>query len=224
MKRSIAFWLVPGVVTLVGLGSGAVPVVAQTNYQFDADYDVLANTKVLLATPEELFFLGTSSGSSSNAPFGLTTWKTVDYFQLNVVTGQSRFNTDPTILGLQNLPFGFVELSGSGSDKLFGTESGTSMIDFTTSTGTASGTWIITGGAGRFAGATGRLTLSGQVLSLGQTDSDPTRSVLSLNGSFQVPTAVPEPRSVTPLLGMGMIGTAMVLLGRRRFSKTDLSR
>jgi hypothetical protein len=83
------------------------------------------------------------------------------YTQGELATGIFRFNTDPTTLGLQDIPLGSIVFSGSGNNKLFGTDSATGMIDLTTLTATASGTFTITSGEGIFRDATGTLAFRG---------------------------------------------------------------
>jgi hypothetical protein len=99
-------------------------------------------------------------GTDENAPFDLTTLTGSTYLLRNTVTGEFITNTDPTLLGKTNPPFGiqsFVISSDNGIDKLFGTESAEGIVypNFTVSN---EGTITITGGEGIFAGATGELS------------------------------------------------------------------
>ena len=147
-------------------------------------------------------------------PYGLTTINGLLYSQVDFATSSFRFNTDPTTFGLQNEPFGSIVL-GSGNNKLFGTDNASGVIDFGTLTATATGTFTITGGSGIFTGASGTLAFS-EVDTLSLAPSVPTRARSSLNGSFQVaPTQVPEPRTDTTMLLVGVIG-AGILLKRHR--------
>lgn len=93
--------------------------------------------------------------------------------------------------------------------------------DFTTLTARATGTFTITGGEGIFAGATGTLDFS-EVDALSLDPTVPTRAKSSVNGSIQVfpSKAVPEPRTVTMLVGMGIIGAGFLL---RRHSQRATS-
>lgn len=206
MLRSNTVWLVPVALTLAGFGIGAVPATAQTTYPFNADYEILATAKDLTPNLEQIFL----SGSSTNAPYGLNTVNSLSYSQTNFTTGEYSFNTDPTAFGLQGLPFGLVTFSGSGDDKLFGTESGTGLIDFTTLRVTSSGTLNIIGGEGRFKGATGTIPVS-QVQPLSLQIGVELKGEAKVNGFFQT---VPEPNTATTLVGMGMIGIGIML--RRR--------
>jgi hypothetical protein len=180
---------------------------AQTTYTFSSNYDVSATSRAI--TPD--ISAVSISGESSDAPYGLTTINGKLYSQVNFATGAYRFNTDPTTFGLQDAPHGSI-VFGSGSNKLFGTDNATGLIDFGTLTARATGTFTITGGEGMFSGATGTLGFS-EIDALSLDPSVPTRARSSANGSFQV---VPEPKNDVTLVGMGIIGAGVVLRQRRR--------
>jgi hypothetical protein len=208
MLRSHPVLLIPAALTLVGFGLSSTPAIAQTTYPFSAEYD-LSNTFRPI-TPDVLEV--TISGSTTDAPYGLTQFNGLIYGQIDFTTGRGTFNSDPTVFGLQGLPEGFIGLSGSGNDRVFGTDTATSLIDFTTLAVNASANVTITGGEGRFEGATGQLTLS----EIGTFSTDPTvpyRANISVNGSFQT---VPEPKTDTTLLSIGAIGAGVLLYRRSR--------
>lgn len=213
MLRSHSVWLVPVALTLVGFGTSAAPATAQTTYPLSANYDITATADVLTPSLQQISL----SGSSADAQYGLTQVSSLAYSQTNFLTGLFSFNTDPTTFGLQGLPSGSISFFGSGSDRLFGTESGTGLIDFANGifTVTSSGIVNLTGGEGKFRGATGTLTFS-QVQPLSLQPGVALTGTASVNGSFQI--AVPEPSTSTTLLGMGAIA-AGVLLCRRSRSK-----
>ena len=191
--------------TLVGFGKSAT---AQTIYPFDTVYDV---QQVLTSIPGTDLFDALVSGFNPNAPYGLTNYTVRSYVRANLNTGVIAFNTDPVQFGLKDFPLGSVVYSGSGNDKLLGTSSGTSVIDFTI--GRISGTTneIITGGTGRFSGATGIIN----VFESEPIPEDPTATTLRgrafSSGSFATPQKVPEPTTTTALIGIGLIGAALLL-------------
>jgi len=208
MFSSRILWLVPAALTLVSFGLSEAPVSAQDIYPFRAIYKITATGKEITPNLEQIFI----SGESTDAPYGLTDFNGLVYSQTNFTTGFFNANTDPTTFGLQGMPLGSIVFSGSGNDKLFGTENATGLIDFGNRTTTASSTVTITGGTGRFGGAIGMLNFS-QV----EPFSDEIRVSLKGeavgNGTIE---AVPEPRSSTIPLSMGVIIGAGVLLRRRR--------
>lgn len=155
MPHSHSVWLVPLALTLVGFGLNAPSATAQNTYTINSNYDVLANSRAITSDTSAVSI----SGESTDAPYGLTTINGLLYSQVDLATGAFRFNSDPTMFGLQDEPFGSI-VFGSGSNKLFGTDNASGMIDFGTLTATASGTFTITSGAGIFVGATGTLAFS----------------------------------------------------------------
>lgn len=216
MPSSHPVWLVPLALTLVGFGLSAASATAQNTYTINSNYDVLANSRAITSNISAVSILG----DSTDAPYGLTTINGLLYSQVDFATSSFRFNTDPTTFGLQGEPFGSIVL-GSGSNKLFGTDDASGIIDFGNLTATATGTFTITGGSGMFTGASGTLAFS-EVDTLSLDPSVPTRARSSLNGSFQVaPTQVPEPRTDMTMLLMSVIG-AGVLLRRYRTRHTSI--
>jgi hypothetical protein len=210
MFRSHALWFFPVAISLGGFGLGAFPATAQTTYNFSANYTGTAETRFITPDITE----GVAETESTDAPFGLTQAQDLRYAQLvDAATGAFIYDSEPKRFGLQDKPNGFFLLFGIGSDKLFGTLSGTGVIDFGNLTQTFSGPVTITGGEGRFSGANGTLFLSGSnIFSLNSTGIL-SRGGFSLNGSFTTATTVPEPSTLPALVGLGMSG-ASVLLSR----------
>lgn len=207
MPRSNTLWLVAVSLLFGSIGIGAAPAKGQTTYPFNANYDILATANDLTPNLEQIFL----SGSSTNAPYNLNKIDSLSYSQTNFTTGEYSSNTDPTAFGLQNVPSGYVTFSGNDGDKLFGTETGTGLIDFNTLTVTSSSTVNITGGEGRFKGATGTL-VSSQIQPLSLQVGVALKGQARVSGSFKT---VPEPGTATVLLGLGAIGSVSVLRRRR---------
>jgi hypothetical protein len=213
MVRLFTTWLVPVAFTLLGFGLNVKSATAQIINEFSATYDVLAFSRSV--TPG--ITASTLSGTSSDAPYGLTTINGLTYSVVDPITGFFRFNTDPTVFGLQDIPSSEV-VFGSGTNKLFGTDSATGIIDFTTLTATATGIFTITGGEGIFTGATGTLNFS-EVDTLSLDPTIPTRGRATVNGRISVPPVqkVPEPTVTTTLLAIGLIASSFEL--RKHYSR-----
>ena len=209
MVRSLAVKLAPFAVTLVGFGLGTPSTIAQIQYPFETIQKYETTLVPLRANVSKV----TNTGISVNAPYGLTQLINTNYGELNPGTGVITFSPDPATFGLQDLP-GEVTLFGAGSDKLFGAVSGTGLLDFQNLVGNISGTITITGGEGKFSGATGTLTfVENNILNL-----DPTAPISSqafVSGSFQTPQVVPEPENTTTLVVMGVIGVGFGLRRRK---------
>ncbi|MGI2908063.1 PEP-CTERM sorting domain-containing protein [Tolypothrix sp. VBCCA 56010] len=211
MKSLYTAWVFGVTLTLVGFGSSVTKAIAQTTYPFQATYNAEITTK---ETDIPLVLDTTVRGETSDAPYGLTNLIIRNYSQVDPNTGVATYNSDPATFGLQNVPFGTLTLSGQGNDKLFGTNRGTASLL------SGSGTISITGGEGRFRGATGSLDLFQTITS----NPDPTGltapiiSLGTISGSFFVPKTVPEPKTVPMLVGIGVIGAGLVLKRHRRAS------
>ena len=212
MVRLFTKWLVPVAFTLLGFGLNIKSATAQMINEFSATYDVLAFSRSV--TPG--ITASTLSGTSTDAPYGLTTINGLTYSVVDPITGFFRFNTDPTVFGLQNIPSSEV-VFGSGTNKLFGTDSATGVIDFASLTATATGIFTITGGEGIFTGATGTLNFS-EVDTLSLDPTIPTRARATVNGRIYVPPVqkVPEPTVTTTLLAIGLIASSFEL--RKHYS------
>ncbi len=213
MRRSNPKWLVPAALTLVGFGSICPAAIAQTSYTFSANYDTLNNTRNITSDILQV----SPSWKSTNAPYGLTNLSGLAYSQTDFATGKFSFDTDPTKFGLQGEPTGLIVLEGSGSDKLFATDSASAVVDFQTLTATTSGTYTITGGEGRFTGANGTLDFS-EVGTLSLEPNTPFKGRAEVKGSFQV-LQVPEPKSDTALVVMGVFGVGVLRRRRCQSSK-----
>jgi hypothetical protein len=211
IKSLYTAWVFGVALTLVGFGSSVTKASAQTTYPFQATYNSEITTK---ETNIPLVLDTTVIGESPDAPYGLTNLIIKNYSQVDPNTGVATYNSDPATFGLQNVPFGTLTLSGQGNDKLFGTNKGTASLE------SGSGTISITGGEGRFRGATGTLDLFQTITS----NPDPTGltapiiSPATISGSFVVSQAVPEPKTDAMLVGIGVIGAGLVLRRHRRVS------
>jgi hypothetical protein len=211
MIKSLYTAWVFSVVTLIGLGSTVTKAIAQTTYPFQATYNSEITTKT---TAIPLVLDTTVIGQTPDAPYGLSNLIIRNYSQVDPNTGVATYNSDPATFGLQNVPFGTLTLFGQGNDKLFGSNRGSASLE------SGSGTISITGGEGRFSGATGTLDLFQTITS----NPDPTGltapiiSPATISGSFFVPQAVPEPKTDAMLVGISVIGAGLVLRRHRRAS------
>ncbi|MDF5734784.1 MULTISPECIES: PEP-CTERM sorting domain-containing protein [unclassified Nostoc] len=95
---------------------------------------------------------------------------------------------------------------------MFGAASGTGLIDFGTLTVKSSGTVNIIGGEGIFRGATGTLAFS-QIQPLSLQVGVALKGQFTVNGSFQT---VPEPKTVTALIGVGAMGVYLLMRRHRQ--------
>ena len=212
-------WLIPVALSCVALGSNIQRAAANTIFPFDVVYD----TEVTVTPIDNSDVVKASvTGTNSNAPYGLTNFISENYSRIDPQTGVGTFSADPTDLGLDPAVFPFLtdEFFGSGDDKLFGFSQITALFDFQTFKVSGEGSINITGGAGRFTGATGNLAFTEN----GDFDPNPTAPILgeaSISGSFQVPHQVPEPAD-TIGLAAGVVGAGLFV--RRKKSKTTLKR
>lgn len=206
--RSYTAWLIP-VVTLLGFGSGAARATAlTTTYPFNTTYEIVLTVEPVTSD----ISLTVISGENTDAPYGLTNFTSSSYSQFNTTTNVLAFSADPTDFGLEGFPIGSDVYFGSGTNKLFGTISGTSAFDFGNGTAMLSGTINITDGEGIFTDATGTLTITEN----DRLNPDPTAPLfdsVTVNGSIE---AVPEPEAGTgTLLTIGVIGAGFILHRRR---------
>ncbi|BAT56913.1 hypothetical protein NOS3756_59250 (plasmid) [Nostoc sp. NIES-3756] len=196
-------WLAPLVLSLVSFSS-VEKAIAQTTLPFNANYDTLNTLEFIPNTPGIL--KAVLSGESTDANYGLTQVTGLTYGQFDSNTGIFRFNTDPTAFGLQGFSQGFVKLFGSNNDSLIGSDELTGLTDFQNLIVTATGVFNITGGEGKFRGASGTLDL----FEFDQLDpnfdlTQPIRGRVTVSGSFQI-TPVPEPSYTTTLVGLFGVG------------------
>lgn len=215
MLRSHNTWFIPLALSLVGFVPSAATAFTQASYTFNANYDTLNTSRVISSSVSEAFI----TGESNDAPYGLNKINGLTYTQIDLSTGIFSFNTDPTTFDLQGIPLGSIMFSGSGSDKLFGTDSATGIIDLNNLTATASGTFTITGGEDVFRGATGTLTFS-EVDTLSLDPNAPFTGRAAVNGTIQI---VPEPKTDIMPFSMGALILAGVLLRRHSRYRQDKS-
>ncbi len=210
MLRSPTTWLVSATLTLVGFGLSSTPAFAQTTYSLSGNYDLLNGGSPL--TPDFEYSEIYVSGQSTDAAFGLSELSGLSYVH-DFGDGTFIANTDPSVFGFPNLPVGSFVFESSSGDKLFGSETASGTVDLQTLAVENRGTITLTGGEGRFEGATGTLSF----LERG-TRGVPYIGTLAVNGSFQVASSqtVPEPKTDTTLLSIGAIGAGLLLRRRSR--------
>ncbi len=212
MLRSATLKLVP-LVTLVGFAPSTAQATTLTTYPFNATYDVVVTANDITPNLEQTFI----SGTSTDAPYGLTKVNGLAYSQTNFTTGGFSSNTDPSTFGLQGYPSGSITFSGNGSDSLFGNQITTGLIDFNTLNVTSSGSVTITGGSGQFGNATGTLTFS-QVQPLSLQPDVALKGQARVNGTLTV--LVPEPRTNMIPLVMSAIAASILLRRRNRVASS----
>lgn len=187
----------------IGLGVGN-SVLAQTSFDFDATYDITASSieldfgvlKVLL------------TGSSEDAPFGLTQISGVTYSLGDLLTGDFQANTDPTVFGLLDAPLGEITFFGSGDNKLIGSDEITGTINLETLIARSTGIFSITRGEGELEQASGVLSFS-EVSQLSLDPNIPLTGVATVSGTFEI-QSVPEPHPSITLIGLGVIGSMLL--------------
>ena len=96
MLRSATLKLVP-LVTLVCFVPSTALATTLTTYPFNATYDVVVTAQDITPNLEQTLI----SGTSTDAPYGLTNVNGLAYSQTNFTTGGFSSNTDPTTFGLQ---------------------------------------------------------------------------------------------------------------------------
>lgn len=210
IQRSYTAWLVPFAFSLLGLGLSTAKAIAQTTtLPFEARYNIRTTLRPITLDILE----GTDVGESADAPYGLTNLMGLDYIRIDPETAAWIINTNPATFGLENSQIGFFALKGSGSDRIFGTTSGTFFFNFEEGIVKGSSTINITGGDGQFRSAQGILGLF-----INNTiNPDPTApNEVLISGSFHVPEPVPEPTTSGTLIGAGAIGILFLRHRRRR--------
>ena len=211
--HSHAARLIGVALTLVGIGAGVPKAIAQTTYEFNTSYDTeVTLTPIPGSDISEVFVLGTNP----DAPYGLTTFTSDNYSRLDPSTGIATFGPDAAAFGLEGLPIGQDVFFSSEGDRLLGSSNATATFDFQNLTVSGSGTVNITGGAGRFAGATGTLTFTENDALNPDPNVLSTRGEAFLSGSFETPEAVPEPKTEATLAVVGAIGASFLLRRQRQ--------
>lgn len=199
-------WLVAAVVSVTSIGMSWQKSNAQTVFNFDTFYD----TEVILQPTPSGLTKASITGSNPNAPYGLTNFSSTNYSQFNPATGTFTFVPDAAQFGVQGLPVGMDMYFGASGDKLFGLSNATAVIDNANGLLNGSGTVTITGGEGRFVGATGLFNFT-ESEPLNEDPTAPLRGRAFLKGSFQIPKTVPEPRNDMALVGVGLIGITFLM-------------
>lgn len=203
--------LIPLAFALVGFGSNVQSATAQTKYPFEAAYNVLSVFEQITPDVSKV----TTTGDNIDAPYGLTNFKSIDYAQFNPNTGVTTAVPDAATFGLKGLPIGTTVFSGSSNDSLFGDTTTTATNDIKSLVVTAPGVLNVTGGSGRFTGATGTLTHV-DTYPLNANPTDPLLGRTLISGSFETLQRVPEPTPTMTLVSIGVIGTGLLVRQRRR--------
>lgn len=215
IPRSYTARLVGVAVLLVGFGLDA-SAIAQTNYEFSATYDTVVTIDPSFM-PDEGIFRATITGSSIDAPYGLTNFTSNTYGRFDPATNVSTFDANPSVFGLQGEPILSDRYYGS-SNELFGTASDMARFNFEQGTVSGDGTITITDGSGIFSNATGKITFT-QNDRLASTDiTEPFEGRARLDFSVETPQPVPEPGANATLVGMSVIGFGFLLRRHRRKS------
>ncbi|MBH8554412.1 hypothetical protein I8751_18980 [Nostocaceae cyanobacterium CENA357] len=207
MLRSNSVWFVPVVLSLASLGLDTTKAIAQTNYEFEAIY----NLEIRLNEIAPNISVVTAVGNSLDAPYSLTQLSSMGYSRLDPTTGVSTIVPDAAVFGLEGLPvFGDRLYSNESDNSLIGNSTTTATINLENLTASAFAILNITGGTGRFSAATGTLTLTENYT----ISPDPTAPLIGqalIEGSFQTPASVPEPGNFAALVAMGAISTTFLL-------------
>lgn len=206
------FRLIPVALTIVGFGSSVQSASAQTIFPFNTVYDTVVTLTPIPGTDVSQALV---VGVNPDAPYGLTNFRSFNnYSRIDQNTGNLIFVQDASIFGLSGFPIGGEEFSGNGDDRLFGNSTATAAFDFPNNVLSGTGIINITGGAGKFSGANGIINFT----EIEPLNLDPTAPLIGqafLDGSFATPQQVPEPATNTALIGMGLMGTALVV--KRRY-------
>ncbi len=221
MRRSYILGLVPLTLMLVGFGLGATKASAQTAYNFVVDYDTLLSTDPTFKSDVPGVSKIKIQGTSNNAPYGLSNFISNNYSLFNPDTSIATSYGDPAKLGVKGAPIGGDRYFG-GSNELIGiSELGDDKAKFGPGTVSGSGTISIKDGTGIFKGAQGTIKFIENDV-LGSDPSQPANGKATLTFAFTTPKSVPEPKTDAAIVGMGVIGTSL-LLRRRRLVKAPLN-
>jgi hypothetical protein len=213
MLRLLAVRLTVVAATFISFGMSATKAIAQTIFPFETIYNTISVFEEVRPGISQI----TVTGKSETAPYGLTNLSSLSYGQLNLDTSELITTQDPARFGNSDLPFGENRIFNSDTDdSIFVRESVTRPfpIDFENQTASIFSTLNITGGSGRFSGATGTLNVSVEDI-LASDSTAFSRGRVKYSGSFQTPQAIPEPRNVTMLVGMGAIGVGCLVRRRK---------
>lgn len=208
--RSLQVCLVPLVLTFTSICSDAMRATAQTIYPFTGNYRTTVNIEPISGNVSKVFEVGLSD----DAPYDLGLYEGLTYSVLDA-NGNLTFNNNPEVFGVQGFPQGYI-LFGSGTNKLFGTSDASASVNFENLTAKGSGVVNITDGEGIFKNATSTLLFSEEdIVILGSTITLKGQALVS--GSIEVPQEVPEPKTMTPLISIGLIGASFIV--RRRYRR-----
>ena len=213
MLRLLAVSLAGVAATFISFGVSATSAVAETIFPFETIYNTISVFKEVRHGISQI----TVTGESETAPYGLTNLFSLSYGQLNLETNELITTQDPVRFGNSDLPFGENKIfSSNNDDSVFVRESVARPfpIDFENQTASIFSTLNITGGSGRFNGATGTLNVSVED-TLTSDSTAFSRGRVKYSGYFQTPQAVPEPRNITMLVGMGAIGVGCLIRRRK---------
>jgi hypothetical protein len=219
MVRLFAARLAPFAVTLLGFGLNLKSAQAQIIYPFETIQEYETTLEPIAANISKVTNIGINIG----APYGLTNFVNTNYNELNPNTGVFKFSPDPATFGLQNLPFGSTTYFGSTSDKLFGNISGTGLLDFQNVVGNISGTITVTGGEGKFSGATGTLTFVGNN-TISPDPTAPTNGRNFVSGNIVTPKTIPESGTTAALVSFGLIGATTLLLRQQKSKESTIKK
>ncbi|WP_413166032.1 hypothetical protein ACL6C3_05500 [Capilliphycus salinus ALCB114379] len=189
----------------------------------------------IIDNPSIIDVFGSGVSTEPDVPFGFTNF-TTDTYGLPITlesvpdpeTGEPLpvrqliiFRADPNDFSL-NLPspeFSDVYSGENTDNKLFGLANDQAILNIISPTeGTVAGGGIITlvGGEGTFEGAVGQISFN-QSDTFNPSDDGPTLGQATLEFSIETPQEVPEPGTPATLLGLGVIGSGVLL--RRRNKK-----
>lgn len=221
MFRSRIAWLIPAALTIVGLGSNVKSAIAQTTNNFDVTYKTLFQLQPRTDLGEGMF-RATITGESKDALYGLTNFESNTYGKLveaTETTQKFQFNADPSAFGLKNqnmLGDVYFDSGNTSPNKLFGTANDMATINFANNTVMGGGTITLTGGAGIFENASGKITFTQQdKLDPTAPPGTPVKGEATLKFTTQTPKKVPEPTATTTLISIGVVGAGLVLRRHR---------
>ena len=197
--RSLNIWLFPLVFTSINICLNAAIATAQTIYPFTGNYRTTVNIQPISGNVSQVSEIGVSD----DAPYNLGRYDGLTYSVIDA-QGNLTFNNNPQVFGVQGFPLGYI-VFGSGTNKLFGTSDASAEVNFDNLTAKGSGIVNITGGEGIFKNATSTLLFSEEdIVNLGSIIT--LNGLASVKGSIEVSQEVPEPTTITPLIGIGLAG------------------
>ena len=192
-------WFATATLSIIGVGASVNPAIAQTNFDYSATFDGISLSTFISPNITDISY----EGDSNDASLGLTQLSSLLYSEIDPVTSDTVFSTNPSLFGIEDRQNGFLVFQGNSDDKLFASfDSSTGSINFETGIQTLTGTVNIFGGEGRFNDAQGSLSLEGSL----PIDIDPPPTEIVVNGSFTVPKSVPEASTLVTCIALGVTG------------------